>query len=158
MSHTNLVQRFKALRERWKAESALFRAEQAALFLLYQRDPSRVEGITSDEGFTYYQYKEPQGAEPEASKTIAPRIIEAPGSRLMRLTAYLPGKHRLRRDIEQVVADMRQEHYDALDTGDHAEARRALLRGRIAIITAVWPSWIGAVASALGRWLGKLGH
>lgn len=49
----------------------------------------------------------------------------------------------------QIVADMREECHDAISANDALEYRRALLRGRLAL---VWAS-IKLIASALGKTL-----
>jgi len=80
-------------------------------------------------------------------------LIKPPGSGLMRLIQWLPGKNHLRKDLEQAVGDMREEHFDALAAGDKRGAQVALWRGRYEVVRAIVPSWAAGILGAVARWL-----
>jgi hypothetical protein len=95
-----------------------------------------------------------QGTEPERAVAAPMKLVEPPGALVMRLAAYLPGQKRLRKDLEQVVADMRVEHFEALASGDEAEAKLALRRGRLACLHTVFPSWLASIVAVISKFFG----
>jgi hypothetical protein len=90
--------------------------------------------------------------------SVARPIVRPPGSRLIGQLDCLPGRARLRKDIEQVIADMRDEHFQALAAGDLHGARLALVRGHVQAARAIVPSWVMGLLAAVARWfVGRLG-
>lgn len=99
----------------------------------------------------------PEDAARVAHVEPAPRLVlEPPGAGLMQLLDYLPAKGRLRKDIEQVVADTREMHFECLSSGDERGAELALWRGRWEVVSAILPSWaMGVVSWAARRFAAK---
>lgn len=64
-------------------------------------------------------------------------IAAPPGHFLMRLVSLLSPKSVLRRMIEEPLADMRDEHYEALANGSAKQARWIVVRGYFSITRAV---------------------
>jgi hypothetical protein len=89
---------------------------------------------------------------PDVAPALDGKMVKPPGSLIMQLTEYLPAKRRLRKDLEQVVADMRDEYFSALAAGDAREAKFALYRGRLELVRAIVPSWCATFVSWLVNW------
>jgi hypothetical protein len=79
-------------------------------------------------------------------------ILKPPGAVIVQLIDYLPGRSVLRKDLLQVIADMRQEHYDCLKARDERGARLAVWRGWLEIARAILPSWTMGLVSWSARW------
>jgi hypothetical protein len=74
---------------------------------------------------------------PGEYKKASSRVQLAPGSTLVSLVALLAKRNALRCIVEQSIADMRIEHYEALAAGDFKLARWVAIRGSISTIWAV---------------------
>jgi hypothetical protein len=97
----------------------------------------------------------PPGPEDAGRVAVVERaraILKPPGAGLMNLLDYLPARRRLRKDVEQVIADMREEHFDRLAAGDERGAHLAIWRGRLEVARAIFPSWCMGFISAVARW------
>jgi hypothetical protein len=49
---------------------------------------------------------------------------------------------------------MRVEHFEALASGDEAEAKLALRRGRLACLHTVFPSWLASIVAVISKFFG----
>jgi hypothetical protein len=84
----------------------------------------------------------------------APSITKPPGHLLLRAIAWFPVKD-VREAVMQSIADMREEHFAALQRGDVEEAQKIVARGRISALVMVIPmliQWLVGLVSLLREW------
>jgi hypothetical protein len=87
------------------------------------------------------------GDEPGPTLRTEPVVLKPPGAGIIQLIEHLPAKATLRKDLVQVVADMREEHFECLAAGDKRGAQLAVWRGRWEIARAILPSWTKGLVS-----------
>ena len=81
----------------------------------------------------------------EATAAERPRIVLAPGSRLMAWLSFLlpPAWYRLR--IAPTIADMHEEYYQQLNAGNQRHARWIAIRGHILVVKVLVKGTLEAV-------------
>lgn len=83
-----------------------------------------------------------------------PLIVKPPGELLLRAIQWLPMKE-VREEVIQCIADMRDEHFQALQNGDPEQARKIAIRGRVAAFLMILPllfQWAWGLVALLRRW------
>lgn len=98
-----------------------------------------------------------------AMSNVAPAKLERPPGHLATcLVSLLSKRSKLRQIVDQSVADMREEYFEALQGGDHKAARWIKIRGTVGMLWAAityigFRALLTKAAQALGLdWFAKL--
>lgn len=104
-----------------------------------------------------YGSSEAVPSEAKAVLAQAKMVRAAPGHFFVRLSALLPRRGPVRKIIEQSVADMREEHVEALIAQDQQLAHWIVVRGNVSTLWAVltYLGFWAIVGRAMKMWKGE---
>lgn len=78
-------------------------------------------------------------------------VSGAPGGHLLQLVDFFYSKKTVKRVFEQIVGDMREEHFEALHQGRKWKAAWVLVRGYWGFLKAMNLSWIASIVKSIKK-------
>lgn len=73
-----------------------------------------------------------------SSKSLQAKVVQPPGTMLVSTLSFFYSKKKYKSLIEQAIADMREEYFEALAAGQHKKAGWIRLRGTYSVWAAVF--------------------